>query len=135
MVLINSSFGLGEMVVQGAVNPDEFLVFKPTLEKGFDAIIEKKLGVKQIKMIYGTNPGEMVRTIPVESNNQKKFCINDAQVIQITKWVTIIEKYYTELRGTYCPMDVEWAIDGLTNHFLSFRIDQNRFTLRDKELT
>jgi pyruvate,water dikinase len=116
VVLINGSFGLGEMVVQGAVNPDEFLVFKPTLEKGFDAIIEKKLGVKQIKMIYGTNPGEMVRTIPVERNNQKKFCINDAQVIQIAKWVTIIEKYYTELRGTYCPMDVEWAIDGLTNH-------------------
>ena len=115
VVLINGAFGLGEMVVQGAVNPDEFLVFKPTLEKGFNSIIEKKLGVKQIKMIYGSNPGEMVRTIPVEKQNQKKFCIDDTQVIQIAKWVTIIEKYYTELRGTYCPMDVEWAIDGLTN--------------------
>ena len=115
VVLINGAFGLGEMVVQGAVNPDEFLVFKPTLEKGFNSIIEKKLGVKEIKMIYGSNPGEMVRTIPVEKQNQKKFCVDDAQVIQIAKWVTIIEKYYTELRGTYCPMDVEWAIDGLTN--------------------
>ena len=115
VVLINGAFGLGEMVVQGAVNPDEFLVFKPTLEKGFNSIIEKKLGVKEIKMIYGSNPGEMVRTIPVEKDNQKKFCVNDTQVIQIAKWVTIIEKYYTELRGTYCPMDVEWAIDGLTN--------------------
>jgi pyruvate,water dikinase len=115
VVLINGAFGLGEMVVQGAVNPDEFLVFKPTLEKGFNSIIEKKLGVKEIKMIYGSNPGEMVRTIPVEKDNQKKFCVNDTQVIQIAKWVTIIEKYYTELRGTYCPMVVEWAIDGLTN--------------------
>ena len=114
VVLINGAFGLGEMVVQGAVNPDEFLVFKPTLEKGFDAIIEKKMGVKHIKMIYGSNPGEMVKTIPVEKQNQKKFCVNDAQVILIAKWVTIIEKYYTELRGVYCPMDVEWAIDGLT---------------------
>ena len=115
VVLINGAFGLGEMVVQGAVNPDEFLVFKPTLEKGFDSIIEKKMGVKQIKMIYGTNPGEMVRTIPVEKDNQKKFCVDDEQVLQIAKWVTIIEKYYSELRDTYCPMDVEWAIDGLTN--------------------
>jgi pyruvate,water dikinase len=115
VVLINGAFGLGEMVVQGAVNPDEFLVFKPTLEKGFNSIIEKKLGVKELKMIYGSNPGEMVRTIPVEKHNQKKFCVDDTLVIQIAKWVTIIEKYYTELRGTYCPMDVEWAIDGLTN--------------------
>lgn len=115
VVLINGAFGLGEMVVQGAVNPDEFLVFKPTLEKGFDAIIEKKMGVKHIKMIYGTNPGQMVKTIPVEKQNQTKFCVNDAQVVKIAKWVTIIEKYYTKLRGVYCPMDIEWAIDGLTN--------------------
>lgn len=115
VVLINGAYGLGEMVVQGAVNPDEFLVFKPTLEKGFDSIIEKKMGVKEIKMIYGTNPGEMVKTIPVEKEIQKTFCINDEQVLQIAKWVSIIEKYYSELKNTYCPMDVEWAIDGLTN--------------------
>jgi len=115
VVLINGAYGLGEMVVQGAVNPDEFLVFKPTLEKGFESIIEKKLGVKEIKMIYGTNPGELVKTIPVEKEIQKKFCINDEQVLQIANWVSIIEKYYSELRDTYCPMDVEWAIDGLTN--------------------
>jgi len=114
VVLINGAYGLGEMVVQGAVNPDEFLVFKPTLEKGFESIIEKKMGVKEIKMIYGTNPGEMVRTIPVEEDIQKEFCIGDEHVLQIAKWVSIIEKYYTELRGVYCPMDVEWAIDGLT---------------------
>ena len=115
VVLINGAYGLGEMVVQGAVNPDEFLVFKPTLEKGFESIIEEKMGVKEIKMIYGTNPGEMVKTIPVEKEIQKRFCINDEQVLQIAKWVSIIEKYYSELRDTYCPMDVEWAIDGLTN--------------------
>jgi len=114
VVLINGAYGLGEMVVQGAVNPDEFLVFKPTLEKGFESIIEKKMGVKEIKMIYGTNPGEMVRTIPVEKDIQKEFCIGDEYVLKIAKWVSIIEKYYTELRGVYCPMDVEWAIDGLT---------------------
>ncbi len=115
VVLINGSYGLGEMVVQGAVNPDEFLVFKPTLEKGFESIIEKKMGVKEIKMIYGTNPGEMVRKVAVEKEIQKQFCINDEYILQIAKWVSIIEKYYSELKDTYCPMDVEWAIDGLTN--------------------
>ena len=115
VVLINGAYGLGEMVVQGAVNPDEFLVFKPTLEKGFDSIIEKTLGVKEVKMIYGNNPGEMVRTVSVEKDFQREFCIKDAHVIDIAKWVTQIETYYSELRDTYCPMDVEWAIDGMTD--------------------
>ena len=115
VVLINGAFGLGETVVQGSVNPDEFLVFKPTLEKGFKSIIEKKMGVKEIKMIYGTNPGETVKTVPVEKDIQKNFCISDEQVLQIAKWVSIIENHYSQLRGTYSPMDVEWAIDGLTN--------------------
>lgn len=115
VVLINGAYGLGETVVQGSVSPDEFIVFKPTLEKGFKSIIEKKMGVKEIKMIYGTNPGEMVKTVPVEKDIQKNFCITDEQVLQIAKWVSIIENYYSQLRGTYSPMDVEWAIDGLTN--------------------
>ena len=115
VVLINAAYGLGELVVQGAVNPDEFLVFKPTLEKGYCSIIEKKMGLKEVKMIYGNNPGEMVRTVSVEKDIQQEFCISDEQIIQIGKWVTQIEKYYSELRGTYSPMDVEWAIDGKTN--------------------
>ena len=66
-------------------------------------------------MIYGTNPGETVKTVPVEKEIQKNFCITDEQALQIAKWVSIIEDYYSELRDTYSPMDVEWAIDGLTN--------------------
>ncbi|MDQ3101307.1 MAG: phosphoenolpyruvate synthase [Bacteroidota bacterium] len=114
VVLINGSFGLGEMVVQGAVSPDEFLVFKPTLREGFSSIIEKKLGNKDRKMTYGVDAGEATITIPVERSMRNRFCISDEQVLEIATSVTSIEKYYSDLKGYWCPMDVEWAVDGLT---------------------
>ena len=114
-VIINGSYGLGEMIVQGAVSPDEFIVFKPTLEKGFSSIIEKNLGNKDRKMIYGDDPGQLTKIINVQKDQQQKFCISDEHVLELSKWVCAIEKYYSEKKGYWCPMDVEWAIDGLTN--------------------
>ncbi len=114
-VIINGSYGLGEMIVQGAVSPDEFIVFKPTLEKGFASIIEKNLGKKDRKMIYGDDPGQLTKVVNVQRDHQKKFCLEDDQVIELAQWVCAIEKYYSDKKGHWCPMDVEWAIDGLTN--------------------
>jgi pyruvate, water dikinase len=114
-VIINGSYGLGEMIVQGAVSPDEFIVFKPTLEKGFESIIEKNLGKKDRKMIYGDDPGQLTRTVNVQKDQQERFCLQDAQVLQLAEWVCTIEKYYTKKKNQWCPMDVEWAVDGLTN--------------------
>lgn len=114
-VIINGSYGLGEMIVQGSVSPDEFVVFKPTLEKGFSSIIEKNLGHKDRKMIYGDDPGQLTKIVHVQKDHQHKFCITDEQVLELSRWVCAIEKYYSEKKGHWCPMDVEWAIDGLTN--------------------
>ncbi|WP_423738079.1 phosphoenolpyruvate synthase [Chitinophaga caseinilytica] len=114
VVVINGSYGLGEMVVQGSVSPDEFIVFKPKLKEGFPSILEKKIGVKDQMMVYGDNPDERVKTIPVDKSKQNQFCLNDAQILQLAEWVCIIEGYYSDLRGHWCPMDVEWAIDGLS---------------------
>ena len=114
LVVINGAYGLGELVVQGAVSPDEFLVFKPTLEKGFAAIIEKKLGVKDKLMVYGDNTDERVRIIPAEDGQRRRFCLEDQQVLQLAAWVVAIEAYYSKLKAKWCPVDVEWAVDGLT---------------------
>jgi pyruvate, water dikinase len=114
VVLINGSFGLGEMVVQGSVSPDEFLIFKPTLKEGFSSIIEKKLGNKDRKMTYGVEPGRPTLTVPVERSMRDRFCITDEQVLEISRSVVAIEDYYSAKKGYWCPMDVEWAVDGLT---------------------
>ncbi len=114
VVVINASYGLGEMIVQGSVSPDEYLVFKPTLQKGFSSIIEKKLGVKDKMMVYGDNPDERVQIIQVEKPLQQRYCLKDDRILQLAKWVIQIEGYYTNLKGHWCPMDVEWAVDGLT---------------------
>ncbi len=114
VVLINGSYGLGESVVQGTVSPDEFLIFKPTLHEGFEAIIEKKMGKKENKMIYSTDPGQLIKTVHVGNTQQNEFCITDEQALKLAEWVCIIEDYYTKLKGHWCPMDTEWAIDGLS---------------------
>ncbi len=114
VVVINASYGLGEMIVQGSVSPDEYIVFKPTLLHGFNSIIEKKLGIKDKMMVYGDNPDERVQIIQVEKPLQQRYCLKDDRILQLAKWVSQIEKYYTDLKGHWCPMDVEWAVDGLT---------------------
>lgn len=78
-VIINGSYGLGELIVQGAVSPDEFIVFKPTLEKGFESIIEKNIGKKDHKMIYGDDPGELTKIVTVQKDHQQRFCLTDEQ--------------------------------------------------------
>ncbi|MEZ0323903.1 MAG: phosphoenolpyruvate synthase [Hydrogenothermaceae bacterium] len=115
VVLINASYGLGEMVVQGAITPDEFLVFKPTLKEGYEAIIEKKLGRKTHKMVYGTSAEERTKIIAVSKEEQAKFCLSDPEVLKLADWVMKIEEYYSNKYGKWTPMDCEWAKDGEIN--------------------
>ena len=114
VVVINGSFGLGEMVVQGSISPDEFIVFKPTLKAGYNSIIEKKLGVKDKMMVYGDKADERVKIISTEASFQNRFCLSDAMVIQLSDWIVKIEDYYTKIKKRWTPMDVEWAFDGLS---------------------
>ena len=114
-VIINGAYGLGELVVQGSVNPDEYIVFKPLLARGFAAIIEKKLGKKHQKMVYGTASQDRVIVEVTPRADQERFCLTDAQILQLSKWVMIIEDYYSALKGRWCPMDVEWAVDGISD--------------------
>ncbi len=133
VVLINGSYGLGEMVVQGAVSPDEFLVFKPTLAEGFSSIIEKKLGNKDRKMVYGVEPGKPTLTIPIERAQRHRFCISDDQALEIARSVAAIEKYYSDKKGHWCPMDVEWAVDGLTKQL--FIVQARPETIHSRKAT
>jgi pyruvate,water dikinase len=113
-VVINASFGLGELIVQGSVSPDEYIVFKPAMKKGFSSIIEKRLGVKDKMMVYGDDPDERVKIIPVEKVMQKRFALKEETVLKLADWVVKIEEYYTGIKNKWTPMDVEWAIDGLS---------------------
>jgi pyruvate, water dikinase len=109
VVFITSAYGLGETVVQGAVNPDEFYVYKPALRAGRRAVLRKNLGQKAIKMIYGApGAGERVRTVDVAPEQRQRFSIDEADIISLAKQALIIEEHY----GT--PMDIEWGKDGAT---------------------
>jgi pyruvate,water dikinase len=114
MVLINSSYGLGENIVQGTVNPDEFMVHKPTLKLGFRSLIQRRLGSKEIKMVYDIGGGKMVRNVPVLQGDRDKLSLSDDDALQLAKWAVIIEDHYSKKRGIETPMDMEWAKDGLT---------------------
>jgi pyruvate,water dikinase len=109
VVFLTSSYGLGETVVQGAVNPDEFYVYKPSLRAGRRSILRKNLGQKAIKMVYG-EPGtqERVRTVDVQAEDRQRFSIDESDVVELSKQALIIEQHY----GT--PMDIEWGKDGET---------------------
>jgi len=104
-VYITGAYGLGENVVQGVVNPDQFYVFKPTLKEGFKPILEKKIGSKEKRMIYGEHGTEQQQ---VSEEDKKKFVINDDEILALAKWAHIIEEHYQK------PMDIEWAKDGNT---------------------
>lgn len=105
-VFITSSYGLGEMVVQGAVNPDEFYVHKPTFEAGRPAILRRNLGSKASKMIYSSEPGQLVETVKVDKEDRFRFSITDEDINELTEQALTIEKHYGR------PMDIEWAKDG-----------------------
>jgi pyruvate, water dikinase len=126
-VLLTAAYGLGENVVQGTVNPDEYLIFKPTLEQGFAPILQRRLGSKAIRMVYadadadpraaagGAVPGSgATRNVPVPEQEQRRFAIGDAEALQLARWACTIERHYSARRGTPTPMDIEWAKDGHT---------------------
>ncbi len=107
-VLINSIYGLGEYIVQGMVNPDEYYVFKPTLDKGYSPIISKALGRKAQKLVYDSKSSDNVKSLPVTKKDQNRFALKDKEVLQLAKWAVQIEDHYKK------PMDMEWAQDGRT---------------------
>ena len=113
--LITAAYGLGENVVQGAVNPDEYLVFKPTLKQGYRPILEKRLGSKEIKMVYEMGGTKLTKNIPVPFSDRHLFALSDEEILQLAHWACLIEEHYSQVRGTYTPMDIEWAKDGITN--------------------
>ena len=108
VVFITASYGLGEMVVQGAVNPDEFYVYKPTLRQGKPAILRRSLGSKAIRMVYSDQPGERVRTEDTPEALRNQFSISDEDVHELARQALVIEQHYGR------PMDVEWGKDGTT---------------------
>jgi pyruvate, water dikinase len=108
-VLLSASYGLGENVVQGAVNPDIYYIFKPTLKQGFKPIIERRLGEKAIKMIYTSNLKNPTKNIKTTEKERDCFVLKDDEILQLAKWACIIEDHYKK------PMDIEWAKDGITN--------------------
>ena len=112
--LITAAYGLGENVVQGAVNPDEYIVFKPTLKQGFKPILEKRLGSKEIKMVYDIGGGKLTKNVPVKLSDRQHYALSDNEILQLAQWACIIEDHYSTVNSTYTPMDVEWAKDGLT---------------------
>jgi pyruvate,water dikinase len=138
-VFITASYGLGETVVQGAVNPDEFYVYKPALESGHYPILRKNLGSKAIKMIYsgGSTPGKTVDTVDVDEADRRAFSLTDADIIELARMAVTIEKHYQR------PMDIEWGKDGNDGkiYILQARPETvqsrsgrtiQRFTLKDK---
>lgn len=106
VVLINGSWGLGEFIVKGIVTPDEFMVFKPTLLKGKNGLINKKLGAKEKKLVYSTEGTNPTKELPVHEPDRKRFVLSDDQILQLARWGMIIEDHYQK------PMDTEWAFDG-----------------------
>jgi pyruvate,water dikinase len=106
VVFITASYGLGETVVQGAVNPDEFYVYKPALRAGKFPIVRRSLGSKAVMMVYAEGGGHSVKTVDVHDEARARFCINDEDVAALAKQALIIEKHYGR------PMDIEWAKDG-----------------------
>jgi pyruvate,water dikinase len=114
VVLINSSYGLGESVVKGRVDPDEFLVFKPTLKQGFRPILKRTVGAKQEKLIYATRGGRSTRIVPVPTEERERLSLSDDEVLTLARWGCLIEEHYSNKAGRPMPMDIEWAKDGGT---------------------
>ncbi|MFO1377812.1 MAG: phosphoenolpyruvate synthase [Steroidobacteraceae bacterium] len=110
VVFVTASYGLGEMVVQGAVNPDEFYVYKPALRSGKQSILRRNLGTKASKMVYadGTVPGRRVEVVDVPPADRQRFCLDDRDIAELARQALVIEEHYG------CPMDIEWGKDGTT---------------------
>jgi pyruvate,water dikinase len=114
VVLINASLGLGESVVKGRVDPDEFLVFKTALKQGCRPILKRVVGGKQEKLIYSRRGGHSTRIVPVPAEERERLCLTDDEVLTLAKWGCMIEEHYAAKAGRPTPMDIEWAKDGVT---------------------
>jgi pyruvate,water dikinase len=114
-VLISASYGLGENIVQGAVNPDEYIVFKPTLKQGFRPILSKTVGTKEFKLVYDPGGSKLTKNVPVPPEDRRRITLHDDEILQLAKWACVIEDHYSQVRGVFTPMDMEWAKDGVTS--------------------
>jgi pyruvate,water dikinase len=114
VVLISAAYGLGENVVQGTVNTDEYCVFKPALKAGFRPILRKTLGGKELRLIYDAQGTKRVRNVPVPADESARFALTDEEILTLAKWACLIEEHYGSKAGRPCPMDIEWAKDGPT---------------------
>jgi pyruvate,water dikinase len=114
VVYVTGAYGLGENVVQGAVDPDEFWVFKPTMLTGHELVLRRGLGAKAIRMVYGdADNGPATRNEPVEVDDARRFCLSDDEVITLAKVAILVEDHYSAKAGVPRPMDLEWAKDGV----------------------
>ena len=113
-ILINASYGLGETVVRGLVNPDEYYVFKPTLQTGKRPILQKRVGSKEFKLVYDLSGGKRTRTVSVDESERRRLVLSDDEILQLAKWACRIEAHYSAKRGAPTAMDIEWAKDGNT---------------------
>jgi pyruvate,water dikinase len=111
-VFITAAYGLGENVVQGAVNPDEYYVFKPTLKLGKRAVIGRKVGDRDIKMVYSMEDDATVKNIPTTLAERHRYVLDDEEILKLAEWACIIEEHYSNEAGYFKPMDIEWAKDG-----------------------
>ncbi|MGB9681240.1 MAG: phosphoenolpyruvate synthase [Minisyncoccia bacterium] len=113
VIVINGIYGLGELIVKGKITPDQFLVFKPTLKKGYPAIIRKDLGRKNFKYVYNKKGG--IKQVVVSVKDQNKFCLTDEEILTLAKWGLLIEEHYSKINKRWTPQDIEWAKDGVLN--------------------
>lgn len=133
VVLINASYGLGENVVQGSVNPDEYYVHKPTLKKGFKPILQKTLGTKEFKLVYDIGGTKMVKNIPVPAADREHFALDDEEILMLARWACLIEEHYSKRSGRKMPMDMEWAKDGRTGEL--FVVQARPETVQSQKVT
>ncbi len=116
VIFITGSYGLGENVVQGTVDPDEFYVFKPTLRTGRKPLIRRRAGSKQLRMVYAEGGvGASTRNLAVPESERKQFCISNDEALTLADYALKIEDYYSRTAGKDQPMDIEWAKDGITH--------------------
>src|SRR6202521_865926 len=117
VVTVTGAYGLGEFIVQGVVTPDEWLVFKPTLVNGYESIVGRRLGSKEVKLIYATGT-RSTRSEATPARDRVQYCLSDSEVSQLARWACLIEEHYSKLAQQPQPMDIEWAKDGLTGQLL-----------------
>jgi len=114
VALISSAYGLGESVVKGRVDPDEFLVYKPTLKAGFKPILRRTVGAKQEKLVYATRVGHTTQFVSVPDEDRRRLSLTDDEVLTLARWGCLIEDHYSARAGHPVPMDIEWGKDGKT---------------------